>query len=91
MPHTCRQSRSPPSPIRAHRPRIEEQQFDVEHQEQDRDQVELDVELLPGVADRVHARFVGHLLDRRRLSRLEREADASPRLLRVRRATTTTA
>ena len=55
----------PARPVGDDRPRIEEQQFHVEHQEQDRDEVELHVEPLAGVADRVHARFVGHLLDRR--------------------------
>ena len=53
------------------RPRIQEQQLDVEQQEHDRDQVVPDVEPLPGVADRVHARLVGHLLDRRRLPRAQ--------------------
>ena len=55
--------------VGAHRPGIEEQQFDVEHQEQDRHQVEPHVERLPRVADRVHARLVGHLLDGRLLAR----------------------
>src|SRR5262245_34991034 len=49
------------------RPRVEEEQFDVEYQEQDGDQVELDVELHPGTADRVHPRLVRHELDRRLL------------------------
>ena len=34
-----------------HRPRIEKQQLHVENQEDDGDQIELDVEPLPGVAD----------------------------------------
>ena len=62
----------PPAPRRpqlgaaplGHGPGIEEEQLDVEQQEHDRDQVIADVEPLPGVADRVHARLVGHLLDR---------------------------
>ena len=55
-------------------PRIEEEQLDVEQQEDDRHQVVAHVEPLPGVADRVHARLVRHLLDRGRPLRAQHGA-----------------
>src|SRR5262249_21834906 len=42
-------------------PWIQEQQLDVKHQEHDGDEIELDVEALARVADRLHAGFVGDL------------------------------
>src|SRR5262249_17752584 len=42
---------------------VEEQQFHVEDQEQNGDEIELHVKLVMRGADRVHARFVWHQLD----------------------------
>ncbi len=45
-------------------PGIKEKHLDVEQQEDDGDQVVTNIEPLAGIADRVHARLVRHLLDR---------------------------
>ena len=66
-------------------PGVQEQQLHVEQQEHDRHQVVADVEPLPGVADRVHARLVRHLLDGRRLLRAQEGAAqrACPTAVRI--------
>src|SRR5262249_40207652 len=48
-----------------HCPRIKEQEFDVEYQEEDGDEIEFHVEALARIADGIHSRFVCHELDRR--------------------------
>src|SRR6266852_876191 len=53
------------------RPRVQEQQLDVEDKKEDRDQIKLDVKMLAGVADRVHPGLIGHQLDCRPPLRLE--------------------
>ena len=37
--------------------------LDVEHKEHDGNEVKLDVKTLMGITDRIHPRFIGHLLD----------------------------
>ena len=57
------------------RPRVEEDDFDVEDQEDHRDDVEADVEPLAGVADRHHAALVRRLLARAGAARADQERD----------------
>src|SRR4051794_36232787 len=53
------------------RPGVEEDDLDVEHEEDHRDDVEADVEPLAGVADRHHAALVRGLLARARATRAD--------------------
>ncbi len=56
----------PAQVAQGHRERVEERDFDVEQQEDHRDEVELDGMTLAGIADRRHAAFVrGELLGSR--------------------------
>ena len=47
-----------PVPVERHRPREQEGRFQVEHDEQDRDEVEADVELRPAVLERGKAALI---------------------------------
>src|SRR5262249_160802 len=52
------------SAAKRNRPGEEDQQFHVEHEELDRQEIKGDVEALTRVVDRVHSRLVRHLLYR---------------------------
>ena len=65
-----RRRRDPRAPLR-HGPRIKEQELDVEEQKDNRHQIVPNVKPLSSVADRVHARFVRHLLHFGRFLRSE--------------------
>src|SRR5207237_8402296 len=56
-----------------HRPRKQERYFEVENDEEDRDQVEADVELHAGVVECIESAFIGGKLFRIRL--LERDQE----------------